>query len=257
MAQYQPNQSSMSDSTFQEAVTPPQETHFVVSRAPLDHLTKVLLIGVGIFGLAVLILGAWLIKNSILTPFRVKISEEDRQLAASISTQLADELKQKDTDGDKLNDYDETYLYSSSIYLADTDSDGINDQQEVSAGTDPNCRPDENCKSIRLVGPDTKISDLFPQFSPTDLTIKEKSLSQFRQVLIESGMEAETVNGFDDDFILTVIEAIITSETETSPDEDTITEAEVRNFLIESGVEKSEVDSLTSEEIEQLISTLE
>lgn len=234
------------------------ETHFVVSRAPLDHLTRGLLIGVGIFGVIVLLLGAWLIKNSIFTPFRVKISDQDKQLASTISTQLADDLKKKDTDGDGLNDYDETYLYGTSIYLADTDSDGVKDDQEVKAGTDPNCRPDENCKSIRLVSPDTKLSDLFPQFTPTDVTLKEKSLKEFRQILIDSGMPAETVNGFDDNFLLSVIEAVVTSdEANTEPQVNEISDADLRKFLIDAGLQKSEVDKLSSDDLRQIISTLE
>lgn len=42
-----------------------------------------------------------------------------------------------DSDGDKLNDYDELYKYSTDIILMDTDADGVSDGKEVELGTDP------------------------------------------------------------------------------------------------------------------------
>ncbi len=54
-------------------------------------------------------------------------------------------LKQKDTDHDGLSDYDELYVYHTSPYLADSDSDGIPDAIEVAQGTDPNCPQGKTC----------------------------------------------------------------------------------------------------------------
>ncbi|MDX1590396.1 MAG: OmpA family protein [Balneolaceae bacterium] len=49
-----------------------------------------------------------------------------------------EELMQRDSDGDGLNDYDEIYVYETSPLSPDTDDDGLNDYAEVMThGTDP------------------------------------------------------------------------------------------------------------------------
>ena len=53
----------------------------------------------------------------------------------------------KDTDNDGLLDVDELNNYKTSPYLEDSDSDGVNDYQEIIAGTDPNCPAGKNCDS--------------------------------------------------------------------------------------------------------------
>jgi hypothetical protein len=54
-------------------------------------------------------------------------------------------LKEKDTDNDGLNDYDEMKVYGTSPFLPDTDGDGINDQEELKRGTNPNCPEGQAC----------------------------------------------------------------------------------------------------------------
>jgi outer membrane protein OmpA-like peptidoglycan-associated protein len=49
-----------------------------------------------------------------------------------------EELMERDSDGDGLNDYDEIYVYSTNPLSPDTDEDGLNDYEEVMThGTDP------------------------------------------------------------------------------------------------------------------------
>ena len=55
--------------------------------------------------------------------------------------------KKKDTDVDGLSDYDELYIYKTSPYIKDSDSDGIDDKTEVFGGSDPNCPKGKNCGS--------------------------------------------------------------------------------------------------------------
>ena len=58
---------------------------------------------------------------------------------------LKEEQKVSDTDEDGLTDYDELYVYKTSPYIADSDSDGINDNIEITSGDDPNCPADRDC----------------------------------------------------------------------------------------------------------------
>lgn len=49
-----------------------------------------------------------------------------------------EELQQRDSDGDGVNDYDEIYVYETSPLEPDTDEDGLNDYDEIfEYGTDP------------------------------------------------------------------------------------------------------------------------
>jgi len=54
-------------------------------------------------------------------------------------------LQSIDTDKDTLNDYDELYMYSTSPYLPDSDSDHRTDATEIAEGTDPLCPEGEKC----------------------------------------------------------------------------------------------------------------
>ena len=119
------------------------------------------------FGLLSLILGGWLLKTRLFSPFQLDLPQLVSSTTKTTDSQLQADLKNKDTDGDGLNDYDEIYIYNSSAYLTDSDSDGASDSLEVSRGSDPNCKPNEDCSGVRLLTPETTISDLFPQFSPT------------------------------------------------------------------------------------------
>ncbi len=64
------------------------------------------------------------------------------------STAVADllELQSKDTDKDGLTDYDEIYIYKTSAYLPDTDSDGYLDKEEIDSGHDPLCPAGADCR---------------------------------------------------------------------------------------------------------------
>ncbi|MBT5262377.1 MAG: hypothetical protein HOL80_00580, partial [Candidatus Magasanikbacteria bacterium] len=68
-------------------------------------------------------------------------------LANVVSTEEQQTLRLKsiDTDNDGLYDYDEIYLYETSPYIEDTDSDGISDAREIETSTDPLCPKDKKC----------------------------------------------------------------------------------------------------------------
>lgn len=101
-----------------------------------------------LFGIGSILFGVARLKGSILRPFQLSnIPEQTGSLLDGVDQGGVDVegLKAKDTDGDGLNDYQETYIVQTSPYLADTDGDGISDKEEVTRGSDPNCPEGKEC----------------------------------------------------------------------------------------------------------------
>jgi len=131
--------------------------------------------------------------------------------------------KTKDTDGDGLVDYDELYVYKTSPYISDSDSDGYSDQEEFFSGNNPNCPIGKTCGfSVSTV--DEAVSDTNPaeafigglgagdvlnagsvEFnSEADVKtfFEQATLEQIRSALIESGMSEEDLNLIDDETLI-------------------------------------------------------
>ncbi len=66
-----------------------------------------------------------------------KIKDENTVANNSDTSSSDSYSKNKDTDGDGISDYDEKYIFQTSVYLTDTDGDGISDYDEVIAGSNP------------------------------------------------------------------------------------------------------------------------
>ncbi len=98
-----------------------------------------------VIGMATLTFGTMRMGQSITAPF-----ERDSSLQYRTLAQREDDnerrMKTQDSDGDTLSDYDETYVFRTSPFLADSDSDGIPDNVEIAQGTDPNCPTGRTCR---------------------------------------------------------------------------------------------------------------
>ena len=105
-------------------------------REGLSKEQKIGVILLSIFSVFAIGLGILQIRNTMYAPFALnkKIPPLVRD---DINTEEA--LMYRDTDKDGLNDFDESYVYLTSRYLADTDSDGLSDKAEVYKRTDPLC----------------------------------------------------------------------------------------------------------------------
>jgi len=95
-----------------------------------------------VIGVSALVLGVLNAKDGIKSPLKIDAAATAKADAAYQNDQA---LKQKDTDGDGLSDYDELYTYHTSPYIKDTDSDNIPDGEEIKNGTDPICPEGRNC----------------------------------------------------------------------------------------------------------------
>lgn len=95
-----------------------------------------------VIGVSALVLGVLNAKNGIKSPLQIDATTTAQ---AGVAYENDQALKQKDTDSDKLSDYDELYTYHTSPYIMDTDSDNIPDGEEVKNGTDPICPEGRDC----------------------------------------------------------------------------------------------------------------
>lgn len=108
----------------------------------------------GTCGIAVLILSYMQFRSNVVSPFRVPIAtltsaqEKLQTITDASEARRIERLKTMDTDRDGLSDYAEIYIYKTSPYLADSDSDGIPDAIEIAQGTDPNCPMGRTCGAV-------------------------------------------------------------------------------------------------------------
>lgn len=103
------------------------------------------------------------LRSNVRKPFLV--SRQNLTRAIQIRTQNFEndektqgELKLKDTDRDGISDYDEQYIYLTSAYLADSDSDGASDAEEIAQNEDPNCPQGKDCFDLQASVPQAATS---------------------------------------------------------------------------------------------------
>ncbi|MBI4437683.1 hypothetical protein HY631_01895 [Candidatus Uhrbacteria bacterium] len=142
------------------------------------------------------------------------LSSDERQAAA------LEESKSKDTDGDGLVDYDELYVYKTSPYVSDSDSDGYDDKMEVFSGNNPNCPEGKDCGSFvsssEVVGVsgasiEALVGSLgseglleagavpFESAEDVEAFFKTATLDEIRASLLEAGMSQEELDLIDDE----------------------------------------------------------
>jgi hypothetical protein len=173
-------------------------------------------------GMFALILGGQYLWTHMAAPFAItytgpKFSTGSEQDAAKIAEQ-----RQADTDFDTVNDYDELYIYKTSPYLEDSDSDGLTDGAEISSGQDPNCATGSACASVGnedvIVSSDDPALDAQSAALATRQAELNQALtdlytlpvSEIRSMLIESGADQAQVEAMTDEEVSAMYQAILT-----------------------------------------------
>lgn len=159
-----------------------------------------LLVFVGIVAISLSIIQ---LNGAIESPFKPKKSSQKSNntlnLNASEDDQLV-QLKNKDTDKDGLNDFDELYVYKTSPYVKDSDSDGRIDKAEIDTGTDPNCPEGKACQGATTNPTETNTNTS---------TTGELSSQDLRNALKQMGAPASLVDSMDDQTLRAVYEETI------------------------------------------------
>ncbi|MDD2807425.1 MAG: hypothetical protein PHW95_02820 [Patescibacteria group bacterium] len=167
-------------------------------------------------------------------------------------------LKGKDTDNDGLSDYDEIYIYGTSPYLPDSDSDGIPDKTEIANHTDPTCALNNNCFSL------TALNAVNPadRSDATSLTFDAKTETiKLRQALLNSGMSQSDLDQLNDADLLAAYNEVIAgqagSTTATIPSNvEDLTPDQIRAVLKTAGVSDSVLKNISDSDLMSLVKQL-
>ena len=247
---------------------------------PPSRLTKSEKLGfAGLIVLAVVILylGFSQMGNNIKGPFLAR-------LAASLSKNNAEEtkelnaeeqmavLKTKDTDKDGLSDYDELNIYQTSPYIADTDSDGVNDKMEIEKNTDPNCPVGKNCKS-ELTNPTagasttTTLSLPFSTGPTADQLFMQSVFGSnpdpktIREFLSKQGADKKTLDAFSDAELLQTFKEITSASStvssaappSTTIDYNNLSASQLRDLLSQQGVSTEALKKISDKDLLEMV----
>ncbi len=189
--------------------------------------------------------------KTIKSPFQLEVKDENKIAVESELDKLA-ELRKKDTDKDGLPDYDELYIYKTSPYLEDSDSDGFLDKTEIETGNDPNCPAGQNC----LLDENVNNSGIGAANIQADL-----SPAEIRALLIEQGADANVINSVDDQTLLNLYQesiqelqneqADIAAPSDSQFSQDQITPQQLRQELIKAGMSPETLSQVSDEELWQ------
>ncbi|MBI2050557.1 MAG: hypothetical protein HYT31_02010 [Parcubacteria group bacterium] len=105
---------------------------------------KLIKIGFWVFAATAVFFGAASINQKIKI---VNVGTQESNAATSAAAFDDARLRVIDTDEDGLDDWSELNVHKTSPYLADSDSDGATDSEEVALGTDPVCPAGRVCGS--------------------------------------------------------------------------------------------------------------
>jgi len=234
-----------------------------------------------VLGVFTLVFGFWQTKanltaSSVGSTVNKNSATENLNQVAAISDE---QLKKQDTDNDGLTDYEELRVYSTSPYLADSDSDGFNDKQEILSGHNPNCPEGQTCIPQVSNGEATAATG---SASQSNVSLPSASDPQaIRQFLVQNGVSQDQVDALSDTEILAIYQqmasAIATGQvpsnlgevdnnTSTVPVANTnsglninsvsqlqsLTGSQIRALLIEKGASADLLSKYTDEQLKQV-----
>ncbi|TSC84676.1 MAG: Peptidoglycan-associated outer membrane protein [Parcubacteria group bacterium Gr01-1014_13] len=184
--------------------------------AGLSKEQKIGVILLSVFSVFAIGLGILQIRNTMYAPFSLS-----KKIPPLIRDDInsTEALMYRDTDKDGLNDFDELYVYATSPYLADTDSDGLEDKAEVDKGSDPLCAEGQSCgevgvsEDVLLGAPiiPSVTSTLGPEPSPEDINKILSDPAQVRKILLDSGLDKKIIDATSDADLMKMVKDILSA----------------------------------------------
>jgi len=210
-------------------------------------------VGVVVLSVFALVLLVWQMQSRLTLAIPIFGDGSTSETLATNLLELEDEqLRLQDSDEDSLTDYEELRIYGSSPFIADTDSDGITDDQEVADGTDPNCPKGQNCFAQVVLAPNTGGQSESIQELQAILERPE----EIRTLLIRNGADPEIVSQLDDQSLQILAQQALEQFQKPTQESLDILEnlsiTQMRDILEALGTPRSELEAITDEELEQI-----
>ncbi len=226
------------------------------------------------FAVVSLALAFYQLKYSLKSPFfeDIPASEETGQSNLAVKKDDSFLLQHTDTDKDGLTDYDELYVYGTSPYLADSDSDGFSDKQELETKNNPNCPENKNCglyldKTFVASSSPPAISadSILGGTDTSGAGISGIDANLLRQTLLQAGVPADVLSQISDDTLLqeyssiagtsapTATSGIQASDSLNLSDDDlsSLTPQEIRTLLESKGIDKKILDTIDDDTLKK------
>jgi len=248
----------MPENKNQNTTTGPFEDPYSDPHNYQNTVKRRALIVLVVFGFIAIYFGVWYIREQITVPFEPVVSTNEESTATNANSEQAKSLRERDTDGDGLNDFDELSIYETSPYISDSDSDGLNDNIEIAGGTDPNCPKGQTCGRVLTNTTNTQavdelFSDLLPAETPaTDFS--NFSVGELREILKDAGVAAEEVDKISDEELLATYQEVLAEDRQASgitaenyeevtyEQLSSMSADDIRKILVESGVSQETID---------------
>lgn len=247
----------------------------------------------GFFGLLALFavigisLGFISLKKGISSPFSSKQTAviSNSSLATGLTSDETAALRNIDTDKDGLTDYDELYLYDTSPYLADSDSDTFSDNDEIDKGNDPNCPAGQDCTGTASLASNANSSTSANTNGTaagntnavTEIPVTatgEVDLVKLREILKNAGAPAYIVDGTDDATLRELYQTTLGEQSQTNANTGTASNSsanssgltdqetlgalknlsadEMRSLLVENGADQTALDAMSDDDLKTI-----
>jgi len=193
--------------------------HVPYSASPLTKNQKYAAAGLAFFAFFVFIFWGIQFRKSIADPLSSGRQKSDINNSQNISVTDQD-LRNKDTDGDGISDFDELNIYLTSPYLEDSDSDGVWDGDEINSNKNPNCPVGRDCsedeldiseenKSLNDTASGIENNSIAPTgnsnggSSDVEKVLKgQGDVETLRKMLLSSGMDQKILDQISDEDLL-------------------------------------------------------
>jgi len=163
----------------------------------LEKANKNSLFWLIILTVVIVFFGFWQIRYNIFNPFKQPGADQE-----PLEMDIIDAYKNLDTDEDGLSDYEEMYVYNTSIFLNDSDGDGFSDKDEIDAGSNP-LNPDSTPLNKEVTQEKTVLEQEIDP--PASGGSEEKFAQEIRDLLInQAGLSPEIVNSLLDKDLITL-----------------------------------------------------
>ncbi len=191
----------------------------------LNRQQKAGFIMIAAFGALALIFGPFYLWKHIASPFVISYVGPKFLTGDDAEKEKMETLKKQDTDSDSIDDYRELYVYKTSPYLKDSDSDGTEDNIELAQGQDPNCAPSMPCATLAVdaVTPET-LQGTFaedvaveagasaaPAATPADVAtaFAQMTVEELRKILVDAGGDPVQINALTEEELRAVLTAAL------------------------------------------------